>query len=111
MTRLDPKRYNHRVINLKKGDVCWVRALQYGNIIGCKSRPVVITGIASNGAVKCRKCTTNGDGLDRKEIIDTVIAGLYRRTFVTTEDMVVPINRISWIMGHLSNEDEDWVCA
>ncbi len=111
MTRLSTKRYNNRITSLRKGDVCWTRALQFDNIIGCKRRPVVIMGITSDGAVKCRKCTTNGEGLGRKEIIDTVTAGLDKRTFVSNEDLLVPMNRISWIMGHLSKEDEDWICA
>ena len=112
MTHISTKGFNRKAGPFRRGDVCWIRSLQYGNQIGCKSRPVVVIGFTSDGKLICRRCTTNGmNPRDTRAITDTVAAGLDRDTFVINEDITISAERISWIMGHLSKEDEDWVCA
>lgn len=111
MTHLDTKKYNRRLCSVKIGDVCWAENLPFDGVTGCKSRPVVVTGF-SDGEVRYRNCTSQQSTVrDRRAIADPYGAGLMKRTYVDMEEHTVPIRRIKRCLGHLSPEDEDWVCS
>lgn len=90
---------------IRIGDVFLVKNLEYGQMVGCKSRPIIVVGIKGND-VTYLKCTTkNHNYRNPVRIMDTQCAGLLQETYVDMERHTIQKNRLSCRMGTLSEHD------
>ena len=84
-----------------------VNSLPFCDGIQSKDRPVLVKSCEGT-LLKCYKCTSQLSVLrERYEIQDLEEAGVNRRTFIDYEILSIPLEKLSFKMGKLSQYDRE----
>ena len=97
--------HGHNRQSPKKGEIWMADSLPFCDGVNSKDRPVLIIS-RKDRAYKCYKCTSqHSDFRKRYEIQDLEEAGLFHRTFIDYDVVLIPIDKLTYKMGKLSEND------